>query len=116
MKDELQRLEAVLQELLTALDCGEPAALASAWERCEEAHRVLDARIAGAIFESPEERDRLRDGLERVLRLNAVARGAALDMQGSLGEDLAQVRLAAEQLRAYRGPAGPAGGSCDLAG
>lgn len=115
---ELQALERALGELLSVLhdqDNG-PTQAAEAWSRCQAAGRTLTELMNRASELEPKERDELRGSLERLLRLNAVARQAVRDEQDSLAQLLSHTRKAGQKLRAYATGPASVGDSCDLAG
>ena len=115
---ELQDLEHAMGELLSVMrdpDNG-PLQVAEAWSRCRVAGEVLTEVLGGTSELSEVERDELRDSLDRLLRLNAIARQSILDEQQSVTQLLNRTRETGEKLRAYATGPGSTGDSCDLAG
>jgi hypothetical protein len=114
----LAALAGDLERLLAALSdpSASPERLRRAWEACGGAARLereLAALCAGGG--EPEARERLRPGLERLRRLNAVIRASAERQRGELEETLERAHAALLELRAML-PRSQDGGSCDVAG
>jgi hypothetical protein len=116
MPAEVQRLEQALRELLSLLEDPTSEGLAAAWERCRQAEAEVLALLEAA-GELPEaEREALRGGVERALRLNAVARQAVVRGQDGLAAELVDARRKHAQVRGYSAAAPRSGGTCDMAG
>jgi len=116
MPAEVERLERALRELLTRLEDPGGEGLEAAWQRCHEAEAELVAYLEGAGALSEAERASLREDLERLVRLNAIARQAVLRGQDGLAAELMDARRKHAQVRGYASAEPTSGGSCDLAG
>jgi len=116
MPAEVGRLEQALRELLTRLEDPRGEGLEAAWERCRSAEAELMALLERAREMGADEREELRGGVQRLVRLNAVARQAAARSQDGLAAELVQARRKHAQVRGYRTAEPTSGGSCDLAG
>ncbi|MCB9914225.1 MAG: hypothetical protein H6828_03620 [Planctomycetes bacterium] len=114
---ELDACERALRELLSLLDEPElePVRLSAAWARCGALTADLESVVARARDAGADEGE-LRVALDRLLRLNAIARQAARRRQDELAANLATTRSSGDRLRGYSAPAAAAGGACDLAG
>lgn len=105
-----------MQELLSLLEDPLAEGLGAAWARCVEAGGRLERRLACPAGLDEDQREELRAGLDRLMRLNAIARKSLRQGQERLASKLALTRQESAQVKAYsRGPAAT-GGTCDLAG
>lgn len=114
---ELDACERALRELLSLLDEPEldPARVTAAWARCGALTGGVEAVVARARAAGADEAE-LRAALDRLLRLNAIARQAVRRRQDELAATLATARSSGDRLRGYAAPAAASGGACDLAG
>ena len=116
MWPEVEELEGAMQALLTLLEDPLAPGLEVSWERCRKAEARLVERMNTSPALPPEQQDDLRAGLDRLVRLNAVARQSLLRGQEQLSGRLKATREKGAQMRAYsKGPAAT-GGSRDLSG
>ena len=88
MPVEVERLDLAMQELLALLADPEAAGVPAAWQRCQEAGEALNGLLARADGLPEAERAALRADLDRLVRLNAVARQALLRQQDGLARRL----------------------------
>lgn len=116
MPAEVRALELAMEELLALLADPESAGVEQAWRRCQAAERDLNLLTEDPSGLSADEVDELRDGLEILVRLNAIACQALLHRQESLAKGLARTKLETAKVRAYGGATVSLGGSCNLAG
>jgi len=105
-----------MEELLAALADPQPDGLRGAWARCEEAGKALIELTEDPKNIAPEARGELRVGLDRLMRLNAIARELALKSQLDLSTAISDKREKQAQVDAYAEEGKRAGGTCDLAG
>ncbi len=116
MLAEVTRLELAMKELLALLADSSNEGVDTAWGECQAAEAELNVLLADCSHLSDEEREELRLGLEGLVRLNAIARQAALHGQEGLAASLAKSKKDGAKLRAYTAASSPTGDSCDLAG
>lgn len=116
MPAEVERLDLAMQELLALLADPEAEGVPGAWERCQEAGTALNGLLARSAEFTEPEREALRADLDRLMRLNAIARQAVLRQQDGLAKTLVEARQKQEQVRAYSGGRANSGGTCDMAG
>jgi len=116
MLAEVEHLDLAMQELLALLADSEADGVPAAWQRCQQAEQALIARVAESAELSEAEREDLRADLDRLMRLNAIARQAVLRQQDGLARTLVDARQKQSQVRAYSTGGAKSGGSCDMAG
>ncbi len=105
-----------MQRLLTLLDDPLAEGLEAEWNRCRTAGAELERVLAGAKELEADSRAELRAGLDRLMRLNAIARQSLQRGQEQLAKELTRTRAGSAQMKAYSQGAGPVGGSCNMAG
>jgi hypothetical protein len=116
MPAELQELDDAMRELLAMLGDPESAGIEGAWARCQEAQAALLALLAEEREYSPEERLKIRKGLEDLVRLNAITRQATRGAQDSLAKSLVKTKRTSETMQGYGKAQAMPGGSCNMAG
>jgi len=114
---ELERLEGAMRELLSCL--GDPRSdeehLRAAWSRCER-HGAAIARLSGEARGRDEaQRGELVPALERLTRLNAIARESIGAERRRMAAALGRARKSGRELRYYAANE-PGGDSCDVSG
>ena len=116
MPAEVARLEEALRELLALLSDPEAEGVPAAWQRCDEAGAALNRLLAESAPPEGAARAELRDGLDRLMRLNAIARQAVQRRQDGLAHELVGARRQQQQMKAYSAGRPQSGANCDLAG
>lgn len=105
-----------MAELLSTLAGPNPYLSEETWARCQEAQKEIERELAAGLPATEEERADLRAGLERLVRLNAIARQTADQIKEGMQKDLVAAKQLGKQLQGYAGRASATGGTCDMAG
>ncbi len=116
MSAEVESLEAEMNDLLAALADPDSKTVDALWARCREKEQRLREALQARLPVDEQERADLRAGLQRLLRLNLVARQAVLSSQEAVAEELTDTKQGTQTLKAYDGRVQETGGTCDYAG
>jgi hypothetical protein len=112
--DKLQRFDGALKALLSAIEEDEPDALVSALEVMVRAYEELRDVASEVPAEGPE-REAWEAGLDRALRLHAVAR-ARIDNEVEAVAHALSASRSQQRVFEFYGSENGAGDSCDVAG
>lgn len=114
---ELETLELAMRELLSILKSADttPEELRASWARCQSIGGGLPSILAG-LSEEERKDEATAEALDRLVRLNAIARQAITEQQAGLAASLVRTRASGTQVRGYAAAPPSSGGKCDLAG